>query len=192
MGGYGFGLVLFFSLLFWLPFPLSFAQQTSRSANFSVQTFSAADQRLLPRVFEVLQQARRDLIRRGLRPPERVTLVIHPSLESYTRTTRLPWFIAAVADRAKARIDTQRLRVLIERGSLERTLRHELFHLAQPQDWPRWKAEGMAMRFAGDKPTAAPFPGISEAALERLLVDPPDQATLNRAMATAYRWAGRE
>lgn len=171
-----------------LLFPLSLAQQTSRAPNFTVQTSSPADQRLLSQVFEILQTARADLIRQGFKPPEMVTVVIHPTLESYTHMTRLPWFIIAVADRKNARIDTQRLRILIERRTLGRTLRHELFHLAQPEGWPRWKAEGMAMRFAGDKPLAQPFMGIMEGELERLLANPPNQATLNRAMATAFEW----
>lgn len=116
---------------------------------------SSADRQLLPQVFEILQKARRDLTLAGLNLPQTVTIVIHPDLKSYTSITKIPWFIIAVSNREKNRIDTQRLWILIDRGSLERTLRHELFHLAQPEGWARWKAEGAAMRFAGDKPTSA-------------------------------------
>lgn len=173
--------------------PLALAQtwQAARAPGFVVQTASPEDARHLPEVFRVLQKARRDLIAAGYQPPGLVRVVVHPNLKSYTASTRLPWFILAAANRNRNQIDSQRLRLLLERGMLEHTLRHELFHLAQPADWPRWKAEGMAMRFAGDKPRAKPLENIGEAELERLLINPPDQETLNRAMATAFLWVGR-
>jgi hypothetical protein len=169
--------------------------QTAKSPGFIVQTasplrgeksVSSPDRALLPQIFEILQKARRDLVLAGLNPPQAVTVVIHPDLKSYTNATKRPWFVIAVSNRQKNRIDTQRLRILLERGSLERTLRHELFHLSQPEGWPRWKAEGSAMRFAGDKPTAEPFTNIGEAELNALLASPSDAGTLARAMATAY------
>ncbi len=198
-GGLFFALT--FSLFTFSPFHLVLALpdqaqptqswQTAHAPNFIVQTASSADQRLLPEVFEILQKARKDLLARGLNPPLTITVVIHPTLESYTHSTHLPWFILAAANREKNRIDTQRLRIVIERGSLEHTLRHELFHLAQPTGWPRWKAEGMAMRFTGEKPTAKPLEHLSEKELERILANPPNQEMLGRAMATAYAWATR-
>ncbi len=165
--------------------------QTAQAPGFVVQVAAKADAAHLREVFAVLQKARRDLKAAGYPLPPRVSVVIHPDLRSYTRATGLPWFILATANRNRNRIDTQRLRVLLERGGLERTLRHELFHLAQPQGWPRWKAEGLAMRFAGQSPGARPLEPIGEAELERLLTSPPDQETLNRAMATAFLWVGR-
>ncbi|MCL6525554.1 MAG: hypothetical protein K6T57_01610 [Thermaceae bacterium] len=170
---------------------LAQAWQTAKSPGFIVQTASSPDRALLPQVFALLQQARRELVLAGLSPPQTVTVIIHPNLPSYTATTQQPWFILAVSDRRANTIHTQRLRILLERGSLERTLRHELFHLSQPEGWPRWRAEGAAMRFAGDRPTAAPFPTIREAELNRLLAQPPSSEALARAMATAYLWAQR-
>ncbi|GIW29552.1 MAG: hypothetical protein KatS3mg070_2915 [Meiothermus sp.] len=173
--------------------PLALAQtwQTARAPGFVVETASPEDARHLPEVFRVLQKARRDLIAAGYPPPPAVRVVVHPHLKSYTAATRLPWFILAAASRNRKQIDSQRLRLLLERGALEHTLRHELFHLAQPAGWPRWKAEGMALRFAGDRPRARPLENIGEAELERLLASPPDPATLSRAMATAFWWVGR-
>ncbi|MCX7783546.1 MAG: hypothetical protein N2318_07875 [Meiothermus sp.] len=165
--------------------------QTAQAPGFVVRVAGGADTRHLPEVFRVLQKARQDLKSMGLSLPLTVRVVIHPDLKSYTASTRLPWFVLAAAHRSKNQIDSQRLRVLRERGTLERTLRHELFHLAQPEGWPRWKAEGMAMRFAGEQPVARPLEAITEAELERLLAHPPDPKTLRRAMATAYRWTGR-
>ena len=167
---------------------LGFAQswQIAKSPSFIVQTASSWDALYLKQIFSILGQARKDLASWGLEAPQTVTVVIHPDLASYTGSTKAPWFVAAVATRGKNRIDTQRIRILLERGTLERTLRHELFHLAQPQGWPRRRAEGWAMRFAGDRPLARPLWNVSNQQLDRLLADPPSREMLYRAMATAY------
>jgi hypothetical protein len=116
-----------------------------------------------------------------------VKLWIHPDLESFTSVTGLPWFVLASADRESCELHLQRLVVVLERSSLAVTLRHELFHLAQPDSWSRWLAEGRAMHFAGEQPGAPPLPGISDGELDRLLANPPDAATLARAAATAFQ-----
>ena len=184
-----FSLSLIFSLFSFL-FPLASAQtwQTARGSGFIVQTASVQDQRYLRQIFEILQKARKDLTGWGLKAPQPVIVVVHPNLQSYIQTTKVPWFVVALANREKNRVDTQRIRILLERGTLERSLRHELFHLAQPADWLRWKAEGLAMRFAGDKPSANPFMSISQAGLDKILASPPSPKMLTRAMATAYLW----
>lgn len=180
-------------LLVVLPPALAQNWQTAQAPGFVVRVAGGADALHLPEVFRVLQKARQDLQTMGLSLPPMVRVVIHPDLKSYTASTRLPWFVLAAANRGQNRIDTQRLRILLERGTLETTLRHELFHLAQPEGWPRWKAEGMAMRFAGEQPVARPLEAITAAELEGLLTNPnpPDRETLRRAMATAYRWTSR-
>jgi hypothetical protein len=150
-----------------------------------IETTASADEQRLTEVFKLLEQAYADLLRMGYQPPARVKLVVHPELKSFLGSTQLPWFVLAVADQKQSRIDMQRLNIVAEKG-LEETLRHELFHLAQPQAWPRWKAEGMAMRFAGQRPRAKPLDGLSDARLDHLLANPPSQAMLSRAMATAF------
>ena len=125
----------------------------------------------------------------GLTLPETVTVRVHPSLASFQEATGQPWFVAAVADRITGTLHLQRLRVLAERRSLEPTLRHELFHLVQPGDWPRWRAEGEAMRFAGESPQAEPLSGLDESELDALLAAPDSSEALARAAATAWRWA---
>jgi hypothetical protein len=182
---------LFFLFSFYLSLsPLICAQDWSRASDafFTVQTASSADAAYLPEVFEILQQARKDLRAQGLTLPESVRVQIHPHLESFTTTTELPWYIISVADRETSTIHTQRLRILLERQTLELTLRHELFHLAQPEGWSRWRAEGEAMKFSGERPQAEPFENVSEEKLERLLAAPDSRETLQRAAATAYFW----
>jgi hypothetical protein len=163
--------------------------QTHRSPNFIVQTASQADTQYLEHLFQTLQSARKDLKNFSLEPPGRVLVVVHPSLESYRKATAQPWFVLAQANRAEHQIDVQRLHVVAERGQLEAVLRHEYFHLAQPEDWPRWLAEGSAMIFAGQKPTAKALEGVSATRLEEILANPPNSQTLARAMAGAYERA---
>jgi hypothetical protein len=156
---------------------------------FSVLTASEQDALYLPQVYEVLKRARRDLRDRWqLELPAGIMVVIHPDLASYTAATGAPWFVSGIADRAGLRLEVQRLRVLLERNTLERTLRHELFHLAQPDDWPRWRAEGSAMRFAGELPSTTPYPNVAETQLEAMLAAPASREELARANATAYWW----
>jgi hypothetical protein len=182
-------LVLLFSFLFSLA-SSSLAQDWSTKTDgfFSVQTASSADATYLPEVFDILQAAKKDLRSEGLTLPESVTVQIHPDLESFTTTTDLPWYIISLADRETSTIHTQRLRILLERQTLDITLRHELFHLAQPGDWPRWRAEGEAMKFSGEKTQAEPFEDVSEEELNNLLANPDSRATLQRATATAFLW----
>lgn len=165
--------------------------QTARAPGLEVQTAAAADRAQQLEVFAVLQQAQKELRQLGLPLPTKVRVRIHPSLTSFQQSTGQPWFVLATSDRSQALIQTQRLRILSERQALRRTLRHELFHLAQPAVWPRWKAEGEAMRFAGERPTAQPYSAIGEAQLNALLANPPNPTVLAKAMATAYAWAAK-
>jgi len=172
--------------------PNSSAQsRTAASAHFRIQTFSSADIKYLPRAFKALEKARKDLIALKLNPPSRVTVVVHPTLEHFQKSLDAPLFEAARANRTLAQIDTQRFVALEEHGGLEQTLRHELFHLAQPEGWPRWKAEGGAVRFSGERLTASPIVDISEKKLEALLVSPPSREMLARAVATAANWVAQ-
>ena len=117
-----------------------------------------------------------------------VSLFVHPDLASYQAAARAKWFQVAIADRQACRLDTQRLAVVAQHGGVEQTLRHELHHLAQPDGWERWRAEGEAQRFAGERPSARPFNGLSPQELEALLAAPATQEVQLRAMATAYQW----
>lgn len=168
------------------------AQWSSKTDGFFlVETAQSADETYLAEVFEILQSAKKDLRAEGLTLPESVTVKIHPTLDSFTTTTAVPWYVISLADRETNTIHTQRLRILLERQTLSITLRHELFHLAQPDDWPRWRAEGEAMKFSGEKIQAEPFEDISEEELNTLLANADSRETLQRAAATAYIWVVR-
>lgn len=163
------------------------SQNISRSPHFEVETRSSADQNRLPAVFKALETAYQDLKSRGLNPPAKVKVVIYPNLPEYLKTGA-PFFELARANRVQNRIVTQRIAALETHGGLEVTLRHELFHLAQPANWPRWKAEGSAFVFSGASSNAKPLNGLNETQLEGILSSPPSQEMLNRAMATTVLW----
>lgn len=158
----------------------------------TVETAAAADERLLPLVREALAAALEDLGRQpaawALELCAEPLVVVHPDLDSYLVATGVPWHVLAVADRVACRIDTQRLLILRDRGGIESTIRHELLHLAQPDSWERWRAEGHALLFARQQPRGAPLDGLSPAQLDALLASPPDQETHLRALATALQW----
>jgi hypothetical protein len=163
-----------------------FAQswQDATDGVVTVRTASEADRAYLPEIFAIIQQARRDLGAWGLTLTP-FTVVIHPDITSYQTATEMPWYVAAVADTQAQRLDMQRARVLAERGSLVATLRHELFHLAQPEQLERYVAEGLAMHFARETPQAAPLSG-ELGDLNAILAQPASQRELQQAMARAH------
>jgi hypothetical protein len=183
--------LLFSFLLSLSPFALAQEWSSASDGFFNVQTAQGADETYLAEVFEILQEAKKDLCGEGLTLPENVTVQIHPNLSSFTATTNVPWYVISLADRETATIHTQRLRILLERQTLDITLRHELFHLAQPDDWPRWRAEGEAMKFSGERVQGEPFENVSETELDSMLSNPDSRETLQRAAATAYMWVVR-
>ena len=65
------------------------------------------------------------------------------------------------------------------------TLRHELFHLAQPANLERHVAEGLAMHFARESPQAPLWQGHLEH-LDTVLAQPTSQRELQQAMARAH------
>ncbi len=156
---------------------------------FIIETASLADEYYLPEVFSITNQAKLDLQQDwGLSLSKDVTIRVYPNISSYSRATQMPWYFAALASPAQNKIDIQRFRVLVERGSLKASLRHELFHLAQPTNMPRWQAEGSAMLFAHELAQAEAIADISESQLNDLLLNAGSQAEILRANATALLW----
>ena len=178
------GKLVFLLTLLLLTTAVAQTWQEATDGVVTVRTASNADRAYLPEVFAIIQQARRDLRGWGL-ALEPLTIVIHPALTNYQAATGMPWYVAAVADTHARRLDMQRVRVLAERGSLTATLRHELFHLAQPAGLERYVAEGLAMHFAHETPQAPPLLGQLEH-LNTVLAQPANQHELQQAMARAH------
>jgi hypothetical protein len=118
-----------------------------------------------------------------------VTLRFHPTVDSYERTTREPWFTSGAI--VNGEIHLLPPTILRERGVLERTLRHELVHVMTNTALagrPLWVREGAAIYFAGAQPRPG-GPDIPQAELSRASC--PDDAELGRpvsagALSNAY------
>lgn len=111
---------------------------------------SAAGER--PAIERAARGAVRDLSGTlGVDPPSRVTLVFHPTVEAFRRSTRVPWWFAA-STRGN-RVEFIPIEVLRARGLLERVLRHEIVHVltdAALRGRAAWIREGVAVVFAGE------------------------------------------
>ncbi|PYE53351.1 hypothetical protein [Deinococcus yavapaiensis] len=157
----------------------------------TVRYSDVGDKAYVPAVTRAWRSARSDLEALGLTLPP-VTIRVAKDARDFARATGEAWFVAAVT--SGATIHTQRLGALQVRGSLPLTIRHELFHVAQPKTLPRWLAEGLARIFAGQGAAATNaktgLEHASNAELDRLLADR-DERTLNAAYAEATRRAAR-
>jgi hypothetical protein len=104
-------------------------------------------------ITDLAARARADLARTlGVTAP-RVTLRFHPTVDSYERATREPWFTSGAI--VNGDIHLLPPAVLRERGVLDRTIRHELVHVmtnAPLSERPLWVREGAAIYFAGEPP----------------------------------------
>ncbi len=181
---------IFLSTLVLIALAWGSAEQPATDGRFVVITNSEADRAYLSEVFAILQEAQRELEQSWqLNLPQEITIVIHPTLQSFIKANQVPWYIAGTANVKANQVDLQRLKVLVERDILKSTLRHELFHLTQSDHWPRWLAEGLAMHFAEDKLLASPIKGITETKLNNLLANPKSQDELYSARATAFSWS---
>ncbi|MEZ4608244.1 MAG: hypothetical protein R2880_15975 [Deinococcales bacterium] len=172
--------------------------QQASDGNITIFTVNPDDTFYLPELFRMVQEAQKELEFRQISPakplelslPEQIHIIVHPNLASFQQATAMPWYIAAIARKsqeAAGEIHLQRLRVLMNRHRLKQSLRHELFHLAQPDSLRRYQAEALAMRFAGEVPKVEAFIGLSEDRLDALLAAPSSADELEKALATAYR-----
>lgn len=100
--------------------------------------------------------------------PQEVVVRFHDSVEAYQRASGQPWWTAG-ATRGHE-VDLLPLDVLRRRGLLERTVRHELAHVATGAALAgraRWVQEGVAQYAAGERtrrapPSDAPCPSDGE------------------------------
>lgn len=89
--------------------------------------------------------------RLGVEMPAGVVVVFHPTVESYRRSTKQPWWIAAAT--TGQRVDLLPIVTLRAKGLIEQTVRHELVHVLTVgalRERPMWVKEGAALFFAGE------------------------------------------
>jgi stage II sporulation protein D len=127
----------------------------------------------------------------GVGTPPVVDVVFHPTVESYTRTSKLPWWTAART--IGTRIDLAPLAGLKKRGIVESTLRHELVHVLADMhlaDRPLWVREGLAVVMAGES-TPAASAGPTQCPSDADLRDARSSDAWRRAYETAGRCVAR-
>jgi hypothetical protein len=139
---------------------------------------------------EAAARARTDLARAlGVSPP-RLTLRFHPTVDSFERATKAPWFTSGAL--VNGEIHLLPPAVLRERGVLERTLRRELVRVMTEQALagrPRWVQDGAAIYFAEDEAgrglAGAPDTSRVSCPVEAELVRPLSAGALTNAYARA-------
>jgi SpoIID/LytB domain protein len=136
----------------------------------------------------------------GAASPLRITLRLHPTVESYQRATGQPWYTAGAT--LDADIHLVPLTVLRDRGLLERTIRHELVHVltrSALSNRPLWIREGVATYFAGESTVPGEparrvgAPGVKMSCPDdRELLQPASPGALSNAYARAAACVGRQ
>lgn len=163
--------------------------QEQKAGIVTVYTSAAAEQAALPGITAALVEAQAELLNRhGLRLCAAATVYIHSDLDSFMAATGAPWHVIAMASPPGCRIDMQRSAILQLHGGIRYNLRHELYHLAQPDGLERWRAEAEAELFAGGRPKGPPLDGLTPGLLDALLASPPDPDSARRARDTALHW----
>jgi hypothetical protein len=161
-----------------------------KSGLLTVTIHDSRDEAQLATVFTAFAKARVDLAEIGLEVKP-VRLEAFSSANELARVTGEPAFVAAST--RDQTIRTQRLGALKTRGLLEFTIRHEVFHTAQPLSLPRWLAEGLARRFSGEDARDSSQPSglesVSNSKLDELLLARDSRTALNLVYLEATRRA---
>lgn len=136
-------------------------------------------------VLRILVTARQDVARRsGMNAPPLIRVTVHPTVESFGRTTGQPWWASAAT--LGSSIDLLPTTMLRRQGTLERTLRHEIAHVIADDRLtgrPMWVREGAAL-YLSSADDAAPA-----AATTAHVTCPSDQELLRSVSAGAQREA---
>jgi SpoIID/LytB domain protein len=140
---------------------------TSRpvSANGIQLALPAEEERDRADVLRAVVAARQDIASRtGIAAPALIRVTVHPTVESFGRTTGQPWWVSAAT--LGAAIDMLPSTILRRQGLLERTLRHEIAHVLIDERLagrPMWVREGAALYFSSppDPATARPDGRVS-------------------------------
>jgi SpoIID/LytB domain protein len=106
-------------------------------------------------VTQLVRRARDEIAARaGVAAPTAIRVTIHPSVESFGRTTGQPWWTSGATEQRA--IDLLPVTILQQRGQLERTIRHEVAHVLVDDTLskrPMWVREGAAFYFATPNPS---------------------------------------
>jgi hypothetical protein len=171
--------------------PIVFAAPLEfKSGLLTVKIHDSRDETQLGIVFRTFKKTQADLAEIGLEIKQ-VKLEAFSNANAFAHATGEPAFVAA-STRGQT-IRSQRLGALKIRGLLEFTIRHEVFHTAQPTSLPRWLAEGLARHFSGEDARDSSQPSglesVSNARLDELLLARASRTALNLVYLEATRRA---
>jgi hypothetical protein len=106
-------------------------------------------------VLSLIRRSRDEIAKStGAASPPRLRVTVHPSVESFGRTTGQPWWVSGATDGAA--IDVLPITILRQQGQLDRTIRHEVTHalldaaLAKRPMWVQRRRRGV-FRDAGER-----------------------------------------
>ena len=154
-----------------------------------------------PILISLIRRSRDDIAKlTGAAVPARLRITVHPSVESFGRTTGQPWGVSGATDGPA--IDLLPITVLRQQGQLDRTIRHEVAHalldgaLAKR---PMWVREGAAAFFSNPSAGQSPKPGRVTCPRDAELLRPVSagaqrdayaraEACFARALAEGRRW----
>jgi SpoIID/LytB domain protein len=101
-------------------------------------------------VLSLIRRSRDEIAKStGAASPPLLRVTVHPSVESFGRTTGQPWWVSGATDGAA--IDVLPITILRQQGQLDRTIRHHVTHAlldAALAKRPMWVREGAAAYFA--------------------------------------------
>jgi stage II sporulation protein D len=123
----------------------------------SVPAFDESERDVL---ISMIRASRDDIAAQaGVDTPPHIRVTVHPTVESFSRATGQPSFVASAAQGTQ--IDVIPLAFLRRQGPLDRVLRHELAHVlldARLAQRPLWVREGAARVFSAQTTVATGLP----------------------------------
>lgn len=109
----------------------------------------AAEERERSGLASLIRRSRDEIAKVTGVTPSRLQVTVHPTVDSFGRTTGQPWWVSGATSGAS--IDLLPIAILRQQGQLERTVRHEVTHALLDgalSRKPMWVREGAAAYFA--------------------------------------------
>ena len=148
---------------------------------------SAAEESERQVVLSLVRRSRDEIAKAtGIAIPARLRITVHPSVESFGRTTGQPWWVSGAT--VGAAIDLLPITILRQQGQLDRTIRHEVTHAlldATLAKRPMWVREGAAAYFAAPESSRTARPSRVECPSDAELLRPVSAGVQRDAYARA-------
>ena len=147
-------------------------------------------------VQEIASRAKDELAKTlGVAPPALVRIESHRTAEDFERISGRPWFAFGAV--VEGNIQLMPVRQLVERGTLETTIRRQMVHLLTDSTLarrPAWVRSGAAIYFGDNRPDSATLSNLSRERCpsDAELLSPLSPGALGTAYAQAYGCFARQ